>query len=90
MWAKSETSGRYFKINEGTGDNLLPEDVEEGYVDYIYYDIYENLDDVNQDNICDGGMYMLTKLYKDCSTDEILKFVGDFEEEKLTLIEEDC
>ena len=23
------------RIAEGTGDNLLPEDIEEGYVDYI-------------------------------------------------------
>ena len=28
-------------IAEGTGDNLLREDVKEGYVDYIYYEQYE-------------------------------------------------
>ncbi len=27
-------------ITEGTGDNLLPEDIENGYVDYIYYEQY--------------------------------------------------
>ena len=31
------------RIAEGTGDNLLPEDIEEGYVDYIYYEQYELL-----------------------------------------------
>ena len=30
-----------FHVHEGTGDNLLPEDVEEGYNDYIYYDTYD-------------------------------------------------
>ena len=28
-------------IAEGTGYNLLQEDIEEGYVDYIYYEQYE-------------------------------------------------
>lgn len=29
------------RIAEGSGDNLLPEDVAEGYVDYIYYEQFE-------------------------------------------------
>lgn len=29
------------RISEGSGDNLLPEDTAEGYVDYIYYEQYE-------------------------------------------------
>ena len=28
----------FVKINEGTGDNLLYEDKQEGYIDYINYD----------------------------------------------------
>ena len=28
------------RIAEGTGDNLLEEDMDAGYVDYIYYDQY--------------------------------------------------
>lgn len=32
---------RILRVAEGTGGNLLPEEVDEGYVDYIYYDIYE-------------------------------------------------
>ena len=31
----------FIKINEGTGDNLLREDQEEGYVDYINQDLEE-------------------------------------------------
>ena len=30
-----------FHVREGSGENLLPEDVEEGYTDYIYYDIFD-------------------------------------------------
>lgn len=47
------------KISEGTGDNLSEEDMDEGYVDYIYYEQYSRepgFPDV------DGGMVMLTEL----------------------------
>lgn len=43
-------------IYEGTGDNLLDEDIEEGYVDYINYDVYGfiggSIDEI------DGGMIL--------------------------------
>lgn len=59
------------RIAEGTGDNLLDEDIEAGYVDYIYYDQY-NLE------VCipevDGGQIMLTKLFQEqftCTKDAI-------------------
>ena len=29
----------YIKVSEGTGDNLLKEDIVNGYVDYYNYDI---------------------------------------------------
>lgn len=32
---------RILRVAEGSGDNLIYEDVDEGYVDYIYYEIYE-------------------------------------------------
>lgn len=49
-------------IAEGTGDNLLQEDIEEGYVDYIYYEQYE-LDPAMTN--CDGGQVMLTEMFRD-------------------------
>ena len=30
----------FIRINEGTGDNLLREDQEEGYVDYIDFKLF--------------------------------------------------
>ena len=48
------------EFDKGTGDNLLPEDYEAGYVDYIYYTIYDisELDEVIEE---DGGMILLER-----------------------------
>lgn len=59
------------RINEGTGDNLLDEDIDAGYVDYIYYDqhgLENGLPEV------DGGMVLLTELFQDkftCTEDAV-------------------
>ena len=47
-----------FRIAEGTGDNLLPEDEERGWVDYWLTDYY-NFDDGN------GGQWMENELISD-------------------------
>lgn len=47
-----------FKIAEGTGDNLLQEDIEEGYVDYWITDVYSRIGN-------DGGQWMETRLISD-------------------------
>ena len=46
------------RIAEGTGDNLLPEDQDQGYVDYIYYEQYELSQDMPE---VDGGQVMLER-----------------------------
>lgn len=53
----------FIKINEGTGDNLLREDQEEGYVDYINCDFisYDGTEFVEED----GRMMLLKDLYQD-------------------------
>lgn len=59
------------KISEGTGDNLLDEDIDAGYVDYIYYDTYVVDSDIRE---LDGGMVMLKELFRDkfsCTADAI-------------------
>lgn len=28
------------RIAEGSGDNLTDDDISKGYIDYIYYDVY--------------------------------------------------
>ena len=50
------------KISEGSGDNLLEEDMAEGYVDYIYYEQYSREFGFPE---VDGGMVMLTELFRD-------------------------
>ena len=49
-------------IAEGTGDNLLKEDIKEGYVDYIYYDQHDLDMDFPE---TDGGQVMLTELFRE-------------------------
>lgn len=50
------------RIAEGSGDNLLQEDIENGYVDYIYYDQYELGADVME---MDGGQILLEEMLRD-------------------------
>lgn len=55
--------------HEGDGSNLLPEDIEAGYVDYIYYTTYEA--DSWGIEEADGGMLLLTVPFKErFKTDE--------------------
>ena len=65
------------RIAEGTGVNLLDEDMDEGYVDYIYYDQYEL--DTQMENV-DGGQIMMTELFRDKYkyTEECIADVLDF------------
>lgn len=59
------------RISEGSGDNLLDEDIESGYVDYIYYDQHSREIDLPE---IDGGQVMLTELFRDkfsCTKDAI-------------------
>lgn len=59
------------RISEGTGDNLSDEDIEEGYVDYIYYEQFELGYDIQE---VDGGMILLEKFFQEqfnCTKDAI-------------------
>ena len=50
------------RITEGNGSNLLEEDIENGYVDYIYYDQY-GLDNGMPE--VDGGQVLLKEMLRD-------------------------
>lgn len=50
------------RIAEGAGDNLTDDDISQGYVDYIYYDVYNVQQDLPE---VDGGMLMLTELFQE-------------------------
>lgn len=50
------------RIDEGSGDNLTDDDIAQGYVDYIYYEVYNVEQDLPE---VDGGMIMLTELFQE-------------------------
>lgn len=50
------------KISEGCGDNLTDDDMECGYVDYIYYETHSREPGLPE---VDGGMIMLTELFQE-------------------------
>lgn len=64
------------KISEGSGDNLLQEDLDEGYVDYIYYEQYGLDEDLRE---VDGGMVLMTELFREKfnSTEDAIPSVLD-------------
>lgn len=49
------------RIAEGSGDNLTNDDIEQGYVDYIYYETHSLEQDLPE---ADGGMIMLKQLFR--------------------------
>ena len=66
--------GKIVHITEGTGDNLLQEDIEEGYVDYIYYEVFDLAYDFPES---DGGMVLTTEYVADMDKREITLRVLD-------------
>lgn len=65
------TMKQIVRIAEGTGDNLPSEDIEEGYVDYIYYEQYELSQDFPE---VDGGQVLLEEMFRDkfsCTEDAV-------------------
>lgn len=50
------------RIAEGSGDNLDDYDIEQGFKDYIYYDRHSLENGLPEK---DGGMVMLTELFRD-------------------------
>lgn len=52
-------SNQIVRIAEGSGDNLLSEDQEEGYVNYLYYEQYSLEQDMPEE---DGGMILMKML----------------------------
>ena len=71
----------FIRIAEGTGDNLLPEDIDEGYVDYILIDgyKYDGTELVEDYYVVDGGQALLTELYQNkfSNTHEVIKYLID-------------
>ena len=70
------TMRQIIRIDEGSGDNLTDDDIAQGYVDYIYYEVYNVQQDLPE---VDGGMIMLTEWFqaKFASTKEAIPAVLD-------------
>ena len=51
---------KYLYISEGAGDNLLQEDLDQGYVDYLNWSVGDTADDALSQN--EGGMLMFRSL----------------------------
>ena len=70
------TMRQIIRIDEGSGDNLTDDDIAQGYVDYIYYEIYNVQQDLPE---VDGGTIMLTEWFEEKfeSTKEAIPAVLD-------------
>lgn len=69
------SDGKFVVIIEGTGDSLLQEDIDAGYVDYVNYEIYATLEQARENEDAwslDGGMVYLTKLAQEQELEDIL------------------
>ena len=75
------------RISEGSGGNLTDDDLDQGYVDYIYYETHSLEQDLPE---VDGGMIMLKQLFKQKynSTKESIPAVLDmaYEDEKIDYV----
>lgn len=71
-----KTKKQIIRIDEGSGDNLTDDDIAQGYIDYIYYEIYNVQQDLPE---VDGGMIMLTEWFQEKfeSTKEAIPAVLD-------------
>ena len=71
----------YYRIYEGTGDNLWQEDIDEGFVDYINWESYTvSVEDdefaMEEDN---GGMVLCEKMVADMTMEAFINEVLDDE-----------
>ena len=64
LYLYSPDFDQIFEVFEGSGTNLLEEDIQEGYVDYIYYNQYKVEPDGEMIEV-DGGMILLEELFRD-------------------------
>lgn len=71
-----KTKKQIIRIDEGSGDNLTDDDIAQGYVDYIYYEVYNVQQDLPE---VDGGTIMLTEWFQEKfeSTKEAIPSVLD-------------
>lgn len=77
MLVADESGTFLFVIEEGTGDNLLDEDIDNGYVDYVNWTMHRMaMDDITPIFVeYDGGMVLSTEYVCDRTIESICKDV---------------
>lgn len=67
LWVRSRQ--KLLMIQRGTGDNLLREDIDNGYVDYVLYSVFEfgeiGIDQELDLELVDSGQMLLTSVCED-------------------------
>ena len=75
------------RITEGSGDNLTDDDLDQGYIDYIYYETHSLKQDLPE---VDGEMILLNQLFRQKynSTKESITAVLDmaYEDENIDYV----
>lgn len=75
FFAPTLEHGRFIIFDPGTGDNLLPEDYNEGFVDYVNWQSFnletETIYEPAMIEI-DGGMLLLKEPYEETPIKEII------------------
>jgi hypothetical protein len=78
FWLVNEAHDCFIHVTEGDGTNLLDEDEKEGYVDYIYYTVFDSFHGIFYNEESDGGQIMLRQMYVTLTQEEIVESVLDF------------
>ena len=78
FWLVNEAHDCFIHVTEGDGTNLLDEDEKEGYVDYIYYTVFDSLHDILCNEESDGGQIMLKQMYVTLTQEQIVNSVLEF------------
>lgn len=86
LYFTNTAKDKLIKVSEGTGDNLLPEDKEEGYVDYWYVESYEEIGETG------GGILYEKDLIaeQNLTIKEIIEYLTDHEDSFDNIHLEDC
>ena len=63
-------------VQEGCGDNLLPEDIKDGFVDYWLSSTYEQ--DGEEMKLIDSGQILTSKPIADMDEEEALQRIFDY------------
>lgn len=63
-------------VDEGTGDNLLDEDIDDGYIDYLNWTLYALTTDCEPNFVeWDGGMVLSKRYVVEMTVKEVIEAV---------------